>query len=740
MAEEYKIEEVEDSDKYGDEDPLFDNRADDEELVKKVQEACELYHQRYKSDRTDIDQKNKVADYMYACAQNRALLSSEKSKGMNLEKDTRSNVGSTLFFRQVNQLASQLVNVMQSKPDLWEYQPSVTTDVDVSAEVGISRINMANALARWTRRQSGFDEKIPEFAVMLFKYSNIFIGVRQVREVHMTRCSRPIYEPDENGVPVLTGSEQYIEEKVHKNFPEFFFPHPDMFWADKYVPTVQKQNCVIFGNPTSMSELWAESKLGYFSEKQYKEISANHKWQGSDSSSVRGNESTNRETQISDSSAGSSGQNDKSTGLYMKWDVWIRAPIDDSGKWDDDKNPPKLYWATFIGNTIGEGVCVRLMRNNEPDDEIPFKEIRCQPDNSDSLYHTHNSDIVRSAYSADCTLLNLALDNMALSNEPPLIVVDGAHRVRDFTFRKGQKWHVDRPDAITQMQTRDSTGSTSVLRQAVRAEAMQALATDPAMLGEFAGARTSATEWQGVNSNTRQPHLLQVRYILHQLLPWMARKLMRYWDEFGLPSDVATITHQDKQYKISPKEVTGNFDIEISIIDEFEDSMLAQQRIQNALTLIGNVPYYQQSPHHTIDPSELLKAWFDSMKWPSPRIILPPDGADATQVATSRVNGMLNAGQYVSPQQGENFAVHLRVASAERLRWKGLEDVDDPRAKNLPLLDQYIAELKQVAQGGQTAAAAAPNGNLSAGTQNQSEGEAAGNQIASAYGGMGGSQ
>ena len=716
---------------------IFQNRAGDEELTKKFADEANENHNRFRSMRWELDLKAQIADYMYACAQNRSIMTLEKKRGMALEKDTRANVGSTLYFRQVNQLAAQLVNVMQSKPDLWEYAPQLTEDIQYSGEADLPRINAANALARWTRKQNGFDERMPEFAVMLFKYSNIFAGVRMVREHSLQTIIEPVFEEvgqDEQGMPriEITGETKRTEYKVTKNYPEFFFPHPDMFWADRYIPNIKSQNCVVLGSIRNKSDLWDDAKAGYFDMEQYEKIGEGQQWNADAITSwLKRFENYNRELQYTPIASG----------MYMQWDVWMRAPIDEkTGEWDDKENPPRLWWATFIGNTIGEGICVRLQRNNEPDDEIPFKEVRCQPDNNDQLYHTLHSDIVRSCYSADCTLVNLALDNMGLVNDPPLTVIDGETRVRDFTFKKGALWHVDRHEAIQQFQVRDNTLSTSKLREEIRQEAMSALATDPAMMGQFAGARTSATEWAGVNQNTRQPHLLQIRYILHQLLPWMAKKMMRYWEAYGMPDQVAAVTHMDKQYGIRVKEVVGDFDVNVNIVDEYEDSMLKQQQVTQILTTIGNVPYFQQSPHHTTDPSELMKVWLNSMKWPASRIVLPPEGSDAQQVAMSRINLMLHNGAYARPQVGENFTIHLRVAQGERLRWKGLENSDAPQARNLHLLDQYIAEVQFMLKGGEQQQGGAPNGNIPQGQQNQTEGEAIGNQYAGAIGAAGGGQ
>jgi len=79
--------------------------------------------------------------------------------------------------------------------------------------------------------------------------------------------------------------------------------------------------------------------------------------------------------------------------------------------------------------------------------------------------------------------------------------------------------------------------------------------------------------------------------------------------------------------------------------------------------------------------------------------------------------------------------MHLKVARGEEIRWRGLEDSGDPRAANLPLLQQYIQELVLLQQQGAQGAQQLPSG-----PQNQTQGEVAGNQAAAALGQLLGGQ
>lgn len=703
------------------------NLATEEKVVEAFKSEADSNYNRFKTDREDIDDINEVADYMYACAQNRSIMSSEKSKGMDREADTRANVGSTIFFRQVNQLASQLVNVARARQDLFRYVVVGNKSNGLSEEDAKQVADQANALARWTLKQDSFQEKLPEFAVHAFKYSNVFALIHQ----HRTYGRRVVKQPkmatsvrDGEVVSTQVDEVERIVEEPKENYPSITFPHVDMIFADRYIKDIESQNCIVLPSKRTRAEIYEDVMKGYFDEDQYAKLTDDMQWDGSTTAEQTEKEFANRERDHSPSKSG----------LFLQWDVLMRCPISDNGEWDDEDNPPVIYWGTVIGNTINDGIMMRLERNPDPDDEFPLKAIRVNPDSSSELYHTTNAEVVRSGYSAECTLMNMALDNMGDANDPPLLIVDGAHRIRNFKYRKGARWHVDNLNAVKQMDIRDNTIQTTNLMDVVEKRIRQALITDPALMGEYAGSRTSASEFLGVNSNTKMPHLVQIGYILQQLLPWMARKYVSYWYKYGLPKQYAQITDADKPYEIYIKDVAAKmqfgFDVVVDIVDEYEDDLVKAQQTASIMQTIGGSPFFQQSQSHSVNAGELLKEWLAQLKWPAQRIINEPMGIDAESAASGENNTMLNAGVYDRPQQGENHPVHLRVHKAERLRWKGIENSTDPRAVNLQLLDQHIAEHEMLMQGGGgSAPPPAPSGN-------QTPGEVVGNQAAGAMGAL----
>lgn len=666
------------------------------ELVDKVLKLASAEFSRFESDREDFDDKLEKADYMYAAGQSRTLLSSEKSKGVNQTKDTRANTGSIVFHRQVNTMAAQMVGVMRSRPDLAKYEQQTTDGIPASYEDSLDRAQQQQALVRWTLKRDGFNKKIPEFAVSVYKNSTIFALVTQKRTYKRKLCVVPVYGPqlDEAGQPVpdqetgqpiqtIVDEQRYWDELLVDNHPSITFPHPSNIYADRFIPDIQGQNFVFTVCPRNRTEIWNDVAQGFFSKEAYEKLDDSKKWDGHYGNVAQEKERDNREhdtTTPSDSDQ------------FLQWDFWARLSISD-GEYDEDA-PPELYWITAIGNTVESAVVMRFERNPDPDDEIPLQVINVMPDCPNELYHTTTGEIIRSDYSVACTLKNMFIDNTAYRTDPPQVVVEGAHRVKNFSIESGKLFHVFQKDAITPYPIADATQNIVPLLQMVDSDIKQALATDPAMMGQYAGSRTPATEFLGVNQNTNKVHYMQINYVLNQLVPWMYRKIPSYWKAYGDPKQVLQIADGEKIYEIRPQDISGDFDVNVSVLDEYLDDMVKQQTDREILQLIASNPQFVQSETHRIDMGAFLKEMLEHRKYPATRLILPASGRDAEELARSRVAAMLNAGVYIAPQEGESFSTHLRIAEAERVRWNGLEDANDPRAKNIPLLDQYIDELR----------------------------------------------
>jgi hypothetical protein len=388
----------------------------------------------------------------------------------------------------------------------------------------------------------------------------------------------------------------------------------------------------------------------------------------------------------------------------LRWDIYKRVLMNGSdvatveNTKEDSKITSKLVWLTMIGNTIEDAVILSAREGFDPDDEIPLVAIRVSSDDGDMLYHTALSEVMRPGYATDCALINAAVDRDAILNDPPLLIVDGMHSVKDFTMKTGQRWRVRSRDAITPMQVPNTVMQTVQLREQVREESKQALATDSTKVGEFAGARTSAYEVQKVTASTDNTLAMRNMYIVLQLLPWMARKYVSYYREFIPMEIIQRVANEAMPGRIHGTYI-GEYDFDADIVTQYINDTEMSATLDAMMGVMSN-PTFQQSETHKTDIGELVRLYVESKKLPSDKLILPPGSPDSESNARSRINQMLLTGVYTPPIEGENMGVHLRVAKAERLRWAGLEENDDKRAKNIPLIERYIQDVQGLQEQG----------------------------------------
>ena len=657
------------------------NLAENEELSRQFLQVVDTEFSRIKSLREQFEDTWEAADYMYKAAQNRALNQAEKSRGVNDPDDTRANLGSTLFFRQVTQIASEGVAVELSREAPFKFNPIITPDVEHSHDKARSEAEQLNVLAKYTMKHDKYRQKAPDFWTMAGKYGNVPIMVQWDLRTKMIKRAQPTYnvEVGEDGEEAVTqtGTQVTEQEIVVRALPTIRILNLSSIFADPYIGNLQDQSCVVIQSVVHKADIYNEVRNGIYSEEVYEELTAQDKWDGQAGMTFKQKQIENRDL---------SWEANEGVDQYLKWDIYFRAPID-GDNWDETA-VPVWYYAVVIGNEIGQGKLMTIMRNPDPDDEVPIEMVHLYPDDADTLYHVAPADIIRSNYSAECTLKNLAIDNMALVNRPPLMALEGAHFIKDFTFKSGATWSVQQMDAVQQMAVRDNTQQTVGLLEYLKQETQQALATDKNRLGENFGSRTTATEANNIMSLSSQPSLTWISYVLNQKLGFYARKLMSLWRTFGTPSVIHAITDMALIPNVEPTEMAGEFDVQIDVMDEYKDDMVSQQVILGFVRMIAQAPQLLQSEYHTVDLAELMKDIFFKAGMNGDKYVKTPQGGDSWRMAEMENIAMMENGQAAQIHPDDNDSVHMRAHKAYKLKYSGIEDI----TPNMPLLDTHIAE------------------------------------------------
>ena len=709
-----------------DETPVASTDDPVEELKRKFTQEANLHYNRFYSQRRMNEIMWKVADYMYKGAQNRALTAYEQQKGANLE-DFRDGAhteiaqsGSTLFHRQVRQLAAQGASVQFSRDVPFKYEPIINDDNPETFEKGDAMANQLNVLAKWTMKHDKFNKKSIEFWHQIFKIGNVPILAKQVIKKGIRKIRQPIIETVVNpvtGQPEanVTGYQEFDQEFIVENHPSIEILPTESVYMDMYIGSVQAQNCIVIPTLKNYSDLLDGVRAGYYDQVAVESLAGGNLWGKYRWDGVSGEPLTRFKLANMEAIAG-----DSYTGQFLTWDVFMRSPIL-NGVWDV-KNEPSIYWGTFVGNQIVNSLCIRLEENSDPDKEFPLELIHCLPDDPDLLYHVSPAQIIRSNYSVECTLKNQAIDNCTLVNRPPLKVIEGQVRGTDFEFTPGKVFLCEGQGSIEEFMVRDTTQITTNFLNYIRDDTMSALATDKPFMGESFGARTSATEASNTYKNSVQPHMISIRYILEQYLGFYAKKLKSYWQAFSDPTQVIRITGEQPFSVIRPSQIYGEFDVEVDIVDEFEDDVVESQKINEAIRMVGQNPAFMG----VIDVTELMRAWFRRYKFDYGKIVTGKMDKDAEVVARNE-NVLMMGGQVVRPMPNQNHNTHLAEHKGERLRYNGLEE-QFPQAQ---LLDQHIAETEFLVQ---QMEAAAQQQQQQAPSGNTTPGQVSGNQNAAALG------
>ena len=678
---------------------------------------------QYQTDREDYETIWEVLDYMYKGAQNRTIYASEQSRGLDAADETaeRANTGSLIFHRLVRQNASTGMAVQRSRDVPFKYDPIVNESVWQSPQEADEQAEMANLMAKWVMKKDNLGIKSDNFWHMVWKDGAVVEFIFQKRRTGRRKVLVENYAPGPPGpdgqtTPVFQGYDEYEDEFVIDNYPSVYTVPLEMVWMDYNLPDMKSQQLVLVASLKSITEIIDLARQGIYSmdalfdkENGLKE---KHFWDG-----VYGGEHKQNDR---DAAGHDNPGTPSETGMILVWDIFQVSPIDEAGKWDEKKNVPELYWGTVLGNDPSNGVMVRLENDFDPDGEIPGNVVNVLPDDGDKLIHIAPGQVVRSNYSVECSLKNLALDNSAEINSPPLFVNDNLTDETDFTWEKNKVILVDDVDkAIKQAPPSDITNSTVGLLQYVQEDTKYALSLEPGVTGDAMGSRTSALEASNANRAAMQTHMASTRYVLDQRFTWIARKYLSYMRRWAEPEQVMAITDKNKVLRnIKPGALYGEFNIEIDIVDEMEDSILQLQSLNEMFGLITQ----SQEALQRVDVGEMLEQMFRLRKLDPTGIIIPEQNYDAEEVARREVQ-LMESGHPAQVQPGEKTHVHLAVHKASRLEYNGLEQYYPAVVQ---LLDQHIAETE--------ASMATNNAPGPAGTRNQGVGEEQGNAIAGLQG------
>jgi hypothetical protein len=645
-----------------------------EETVEKVLKAAQDFWTYFKGQperKSALDLMND-ADRMHRVSQQRDETSDQK-------RDTTSNVTSTSYFRRVRRRTTEAKSILLGGA---EDLPVMFAPEDQSNEADRQIADDQTAYLRHVMDQDNVRFKIGQSIHYATKYANELVSVEWDYRVE-DREERVLKPSGKKGKLVAKWK---TTRKTIANNPTYIRHDLKDAWFDARIDDIQKQRCLELRDQVGWEVIEGEKLAGHYVN--IDKIDKSKLYQGEGTETTLADRKTN---------AGET-HSEEPNGLFDRYNVWIRVPVNEKGKWDEKKTSPAWHWATFIGALDSEPVCVRLIANPYKHKRLPYLLAHTHEDDK-GAFHMGMPDILACNYEEECTTINQMVDNKDLGNEAPWIIEKGAILKRDLTFGRNKvftkKAGAPNPE---QMDVRENSQNTIAVLGWVKSDGDQAAMTEGAMEGQALGGRASASEAKTVFEQQTKPVVEDAAYLGDQILPFYARDVIELAQQYLNPDEAMQLNVAGVLRNFNPTSIYGPIHVRVVSVREYEKN--AVRRLEETTLLSTTLPVIAQlSPETT---KQILKQVYKNRKfdgvdnWFTER----NDAYDAMQDAKSENDTILFQGVYDMPKSGENHAAHLQVHKPMRALYATLPE-ENQNAANLRTMDIHIATHVYFEQRGQ---------------------------------------
>ena len=305
------------------------------------------------------------------------------------------------------------------------------------------------------------------------------------------------------------------------------------------------------------------------------------------------------------------------------------------------------------------------------------------------------------------------------------MTANGPVLTRDLTFKKNKLIQLDRSTDFKRLDIPDTTRITMEMHAIIEDQANALTGADKPIRAEALGSRTSATEAKNVFDQASQPLDEKAAYVGDQLFPWLYEIDAMFWRQYGDPSTVLRLTHNDTIIDVNPGELWGPIRTKVTAVSRFRNNTVQRQQINNMLQNI--LPMFlgtMEKRGITVLGREVFRM-FGIEKIDE----IFPDRRDVEAEAAAQrdVQSMLVGGVFVEPQPEENHDARIPIMenAAEQYRLLPPESMNDA---NLQMLLFHIAQRRQMsAQQKQAVQSALQSGQ--SGPQEGLPGEVASNPV-----------
>lgn len=373
------------------------------------------------------------------------------------------------------------------------------------------------------------------------------------------------------------------------------------------------------------------------------------------------------------SNAGEASDASRATGEYEVWERWMLAPIDpDTGEWNEETTQATWWWGVFCGRCDNQNVseeapvkgqnngvvCLRLVRNPYPYDELPFTVIHAQLDDK-GLMHKSYWDDSKSILAELQKVNNAYVYAKDMQAAAPWIAEYGAV-LGTKTFDRGPTSLIITAmgaiDKVRRVEVNVNTSDNLAMIQYLEKVFWEDIMLMPkGFRGKEMGSRTSAAEATAANTQAAKPFLHRLHYLAYQLVAWSARKDAMYTAAFAPDKLIESLTGDINISEITPADMRGPLRFKMMCIDDYENNIMEKAEQDRFAQIWGPL----LAP--VIGKRGLINAgkWAFSKRGAPVEDIFPmPTEGDAIANA-NRENNMMFQGEWTAPGDNEDDESHI---------------------------------------------------------------------------------
>jgi len=633
-----------------------DNYADNKAIAEEVKKELDT---RWSNifDRSTYEQVWDTTDLMYRV-----------KPPSSVDEKNRANFGCGVYNRSINQLTSMAFQVIAEGMSKYKFIPRPTI-----ADEGLLQHAKVNAeiltdLLHIAMKTGKFKKQLRKILFSVFKYGTTTPAIPFRKTTKQWRSGK---KKTTYSVPELPIIEHIPIENVY---------------ADANIDGIEQQQAIFIKDPKSWTELKNDKSIILPKEEWLKGLKANKK--AVDKYPDSGNETTDTVKQDRFANAGHD-YTDTPTGLIQHWVVWAYLPIDtEKDKWDDTADHG-LFKIRIVGDPAGNCEIIECRENIFPDGH-PMLVIH-QAEDDIGFYHISLAEKVETYHNQLCVAQNQLADNRSKINRRPIFYNDSMLTHTDriaFGHSTAIPVEGDPNNIIKEAEMLDITQTIMTTIIYNENKIKEIMNTVDAVLGQAMGGRTTKTEYQGAQTAASTPIYADLAVIEEDMVVGYMDKFVQYIHAFFTRADIIYFVGESGR----------NFDFQVTGKDYSvvaEGVVYARDKAMKKQDLFMLLQVTQDRNKRLL----ITKRIADTTEIENTAELLEvPPTLQAEKAAMWENYSMLTEDNFETPQQGEDYDVHLPIHQHAYMEAKREKN---PRAANIGLHIRDTMNLKQQEQSAQ---------------------------------------